>query len=128
LIRLHSGFDVFCSRCLYEEEGHFTFFEPKILQGLHQKVIRQIIVRTTKSKGKIAQVSEEDLESTLCVSNITDQKTYVLLTILLCSFMKLTLKGLNPVIIEAQEKHCLFNKIQRAVHETIEIQGKQCMC
>jgi hypothetical protein len=44
---------------------------------------------------------------------------------LLCSFIKLTLKGINPVIIEAQEKHRLFDKIQRAVYETTEIQVKE---
>lgn len=82
-------------------------------------------VGTKKSQGKTVQVSKRNLESTLCVSNITNQKTYVLLTIMLCSFIKMTFKGLNPVIIEAQKKHCLYKKIQRAFHEITEIQGKQ---
>jgi hypothetical protein len=50
-------------------------------------------VGTKKPQGKIVQVSKGNLESTLCVRNITNQKTYALLTIMLCSFMKVTLKG-----------------------------------
>ena len=49
-------------------------------------------VGTKKPQGKIVQVSKGNQESTLCVRNITNQKTYVL-TIMLCSFIKVTLKG-----------------------------------